>query len=149
MRKLIFLITGFFIWQSALSQSPNYFYTYLVSGINSTDTTITFTSTDLTYVNGKTSFYATLFDDYWGDPDIAFKNSGAEIIYINSNTSNTFDIERGKLGTTARAFNTPGRRYKLIADVYTLGVAIDSARLSTNTDTLKFYINGSVYKALK
>lgn len=146
MRKLILLTVELFICQYSLSQSPNYFYTYLVTGINSTDTTITFRSSDLTYVNGKTNFYATLFDDYYGDPDVAFKNNAAEIIYINSNTSNTFDVERGRWGTTARAFNTPGRQYKLIADVYNWGAAFDSIRTSGDT-VLYFYHGGIRYRA--
>ena len=114
-RVILFLL----LCSLGFGQSPNFFYSYLTSGISSTDTSLTFTASDTTYAGDDTSFYATIWQmNGYANAAEAYKAGKAEIVLVNSRTTNTFDIERAQLGTTARSFNTSGKRYKIQADVY-------------------------------
>ena len=114
-RIILFLL----LCSLGFGQSPNFFYSYLTTGISSTDTTVTFTASDTTYAGDNTSFYATIWQmNGYANAAEAYKAGKAEIVLVNSRTTNTFDIERAQLGTTARSFNTSGKRYKIQADVY-------------------------------
>lgn len=115
MKKLFSLL--FFV-SLAFGQTPNYFFTYLTTGVSSTDTTLTFTATDTTYAGSNTTYYATLWDTWYDNSADAYKAGKAEAILINSRSGRTFDVERGVLGTTARSFNTSGRRYRIDAVIF-------------------------------
>jgi hypothetical protein len=110
MKKVLFLL----LFSSlCFAQTPLLYYTTLTSGIDSDDTTLTFTSTDTTLAGSNTGYHAIIWDTYYISPSDAYKASRAEVILVNSRTANTFDVERGQLGSTARSFNTSGRRYRI------------------------------------
>lgn len=141
MKKLLLLL----ISSLAFGQAPNFFNTYLITNVSSTDTTLTFTATDSTYAGSGTSYYATLWDTYYGDPVTAYKAGKAEAILINSRTANTFDVERAQLGTTARNFNTSGRRYKISVDVFSQNyvpaiTSSDNGKYVTNNGTTSSWV---------
>jgi hypothetical protein len=125
----------------AFGQAPNLFSTYLITGVTSTDTTFYFTITDSAFAGSGTSYYATIWDTYYINASEAYKANKAEIVLVNSRTANHFDVERGQLGTTARSFNTSGRRYKISADfissVYNLPAfsAGDNGKVVTTSGT--------------
>lgn len=137
MKKILFLAA---FCSVAFSQSPNFFYSYLVSGVTASDTLVTFTASDTSYVLTNTGFYATIFDTRYADAADAYKAGRAEVVLVNSRSSNVFNIDRAQLGTTARAFNTSGRRYKIVASVY--GASIPQA-ISSATSGLFLTNNGT------
>lgn len=110
MKKILLFVI---LTSLSLAQAPNLFYTYLTTGVNSTDTTLYFTATDTTFAGNGTSYYATIWDTWYANASDAFKANKAEIVLINSRSGRTFDVERAQLSTTARSFNTSGRRYRI------------------------------------
>lgn len=115
MKKLL----AFILFSSlCLAQAPNLFYSTLISTITSTDTTVTFKTTDTTFAGSGTGYYATIWDTKKATPADAYKAGVAEIVLINSRTANRFDIERAQLGTTAINCNTSGHIYQISVGTY-------------------------------
>lgn len=133
MKKFLLVLLSSF----AFAQSPNFFYTTLTSGISATDTTISFTASDTTYISSNTSYYATIWDKFYHNAAEAFKNSKAEIVLVNSRSGSTLDVERAQCGTTARVFNTSGRTYQLQADIY----GVNATPVITSAENGKYLTN--------
>ena len=139
MKKYLFLFITI-----CYGQSPNFFYTYLTSGVTSTDTTFNFTASDTNYVLTNAAYYATIWDTKYANAAEAFKENKAEIILVNSRTLAAFDVERGQYGTTARSFNTTGRRYKISVDVFrqNLVYVSDTSSFTTTATRKAIYLKG-------
>jgi hypothetical protein len=148
MKKILFL---FLFVSLCYSQTPLLYYTTLTSGVDSDDTTFTFTATDTTLAGNNTAYHAVIWDTYYPSAVDAYKASRAEVILINSRTANRFDVERGQLGSTARSFNTTGRRYRIsmgllgeiLAELGEYGIR-DSNRVVV-TDRLQSITKGKLF----
>lgn len=153
MKKLILFVL---LTSLSLAQAPNLFYTYLTTAVNSTDTTFYFTATDTTFAGSGTSYYAIIWDTYYANPVDAYKAGKAEMVIINSRSGRTFDVTRGALSTTARSFNTSGRRYKISVDLVAenllsaFSIADDGKVLTNNGSqtswTSKYTDSNAVYR---
>ena len=113
-------------------------YSTLASGI-------TAGATSLSVASGtgsrfpSSNFYICVYDSIYPNWSVAYQNSAGEIMLCSSRSTDTFTVTRAQGGTSAVAFNTTGRTYRVennvTAEAFAVATSSTSGLVSTSAQT--------------
>ena len=113
-------------------------YSTLASGISAVATSLSVASgTGSRFPSSN--FYVSVYDSIYSNWASAYQSGAGEIMLCSSRSTDTLTVTRAQGGTTAVAFNTTGRTYRIennvTAEAFNVATASASGLVSTSAQT--------------